>query len=267
MRSLILKLLFIFCCVLFWADQISAQARILPFGIKESSLITEIRALRTANPKITDSELAKAANDLFQTSGISFKVYFDAANCKKIRDFKQSQKDPNAPVKLGAQFQSFGADKVSLALPQPILTTVDCGDCYIELPILEITDADFVTPIQGHNIKFQLPPNFTVNKAFLLDNKDPSHIIKSWRIPYRTMPIGVSYDQSVLYVGFENPELSALSVAVFDSGAFEVTTRAEAEDGGLGKLVKTDKPSESGGQIVRFDRWKTTYLINYKPPC
>lgn len=267
MRAFNCCLFLILCCSLFGVQISAQQYRSLPFGIQESTLLAEIRALKTANPKITDSELAKAANDLFQTSGISFKIYFDAANCKKIREFKQSQKDPNAPVKLGAQFQSVGADKASLALPQPILTTADCGDCYIELPILEITDSDFVTPIQGHNIKFQLPPNFAVNKAFLLDSKDQSKISKTWRIPYRTMPIGVSYDQSVLYVGFENPELRALSVAVFDSGAFEITTRVEAENGGLGTPVKTDKPFENGGQIIRFDRWKTTYLINYKPAC
>lgn len=268
MKNLTLNLLFIVCGVIFFADStLAQQVRFLPLGVQESSLITEMRTIKNANPKISDSELAKAANDLLQSSGLSFKIYFDSATCQKIRDLKHSQKDPSTPVKLGISLQSVGAEKTSLTLPQPVLTTMDCGDCYIELAILEITDSDFVTLIQGHNIKFQLPHNFTVNKTYLLDNKDSSKVIQTWRIPYRTVPIGVSYDQSVLYLGFENPELKALSIAIYDNGGFEITTRAEAENGGFGKPVKTEKPYNVGGHMIRFDRWKNSYLISYQPAC
>jgi hypothetical protein len=263
MKKIISSLILIFVL----AEIGFSQARILPLGVQESALIEQIKSLKSSNPKITAAELAKSANDLLVKNGIAYKIYFDSATCQKIRAIKQSQKDPNAPIKLGASLQSVGAEKASLALPQPILTTPECGDCYVEMPILEMTDTDFVTLIQGHNIKFNLPQNFSVNKIYLLDNNDASKKIRTWRVPYRTVPIGVTYDQSVIYLGFENPDLSVLSLAVFESGVFEITTRAEAEEGGGGKSDKTTQSVETGNQIIRFDRWKTKYLLSYKPSC
>lgn len=239
----------------------------MPFGVKESALIDQIKLLRSSNPKVTEAELAKAANDLLAKHGVAYKIYFDAATCQKIRAVKQSQKDPRAPVKLGVSLQSAGAEKAALALPQPILTTPECGDCYVELPVLEMTASDFVTLIQGHNIKFAIPQNFEVNKIYLLDNNDPKKTIRTWRVPFRALPIGVTEDQNVIYLGFEHPELAALSLAVFESGVFEITTRTEAEEGGAGKPDKTTRPADAARQIVRFDRWKNTYLLSYKPAC
>lgn len=239
----------------------------MPFGVQESALVEQIKSLRSSNPKITVTELAKSANELLAKNGIAFMIYFDAATCQKIRAVKQSQKDPSAPIKLGASLQSVGAQKASLALPQPILTTPQCGNCYVELPILEMTDTEFVTLIQGHNIKFQLPPNFSVNRAYLLDRNDTAKKIRTWRIPRRATPIGVSYDQTVVYLGFENPELSPLSLAVFDSGVFEITTRTEAEEGGPGKADKSIKTDEPDNQVINFNRWETQFFVSYKPPC
>lgn len=239
----------------------------MPFGVHESALIEQIKSLRSSNPKITAAELAKSANELFTKNGIAFKIYFDVATCQKIRAAKQSQKDPNAPIKLGTSLQSVGAHKASLALPQPILPPPQCGNCYVEMAILEMTDTEFVTLIQGQNIKFQLPANFSVNRAYLLDNKETAKKIRTWRIPYRATPIGVSYDQTVVYLGFESPELSALSLAVFDSGVFEITTRHEAEEGGFGKPDKSIKTVETDDQVINFTRWETQFLVSYKSPC
>lgn len=249
------------------ADCTGQMVSMMPFGVQESALIDQIRMLRTSNPKVTAVELARSANDLLAKHGIAYKVYFDPVTCQKIRSVKQSQKDPNAPIKLGVSLQSAGAEKAALALPQPMLTTPECGDCFVELPVLEMTGVDFVTLIQGHNIKFALPQNFSVNKIYLLDSNDATKKVRTWRVPFRAVPIGVTEDQNVIYLGFENPELAELSLAVFESGVFEITTRAEAEEGGAGKPDKTVQPAESGSQIIRFDRWKTKFLLSYRPPC
>lgn len=239
----------------------------MAFGVQESALIEQLKMVRASNPKVTAVELAKSANDLLAKHGIAYKVYFDPATCQKIRAVKQTQKDPKAPIRLGVSLQSAGAEKAALTLPQPVLTTPECGDCFVELPVLEMTGADFVTLIQGHNIKFNLPPNFSVNKISLLDNDDLTKKIRTWRVPFRAAPIGITEDQNVIYLGFENPELAALSLAVFESGVFEITTRAEAEEGGADKPDKTVQPTESGSQIIRFDRWKTKFLLSYRPSC
>ncbi len=262
LRILVITLLLVGGCV----SVASQQARLLPLGINESSLIDQILTAKATNPKIADVDLARSANELFQLNGMAFRIYLDADTCSKIREVKQKQKDPNAPVKLGVQLQSIGADRAPLTLPQPVLTSAECGDCYIALPILEFTSADFITKIMGHNIKFQRPANFNAEKIYLLDNTDTSKLVKSWNVPFRGVPIGVSHDTAVLYLGFADPQLSMLAIAVFDSGEFEITTRAEAEDGGLGVADKSTT-NEPRRKVIRFDRWKEKYLVSYLPPC
>lgn len=253
--------------IAFALDAGAQMVRMMPFGVHESALIEQIRSLRLANPKIAPNELAKAANDLMLKHGIAYKLYFDAATCQKIREVKNAQKDPKEPIKIGVTLQSIGAERAALTLPKPNLTTPECGDCYVELPILEMTDSDFVTLIQGHNIKFSMPGNFTVNRVHLLDNADVTKKVRTWRVPFRAVPIGVTYDQTVIYLAFENPELAALSLAVFDTGGFEITTRAEAEEAGIGRLESPKPPSEPGYQVIRFDRWENIYRLSYKPAC
>ncbi|MBK8467188.1 MAG: hypothetical protein IPL32_15325 [Chloracidobacterium sp.] len=226
-------------------------------------------ALKTANPKLTSQEFAEAANRLLEKNGIGFVISFDAATCEKIKNLKDQQKDPNVPIKLGATLKSVDAEGASLVLPEPHITAAECGGCYIELPILEITDKAFVTVVEGRNIKFQLPSNFYSNEAVLLDSKDKTTIKRKWRIPFRSIPIGVSYDENVLYLGFDDSELSQLSLSVFGEGVLQITTREEAENGGKGKIIEAPSSSAttSPNQVIRFDRWKNIYLVSIKKPC
>jgi hypothetical protein len=233
------------------------------FAVRQSSLIEQIKALKAADPKLPITELARAANDLLDKNGINFQVSIDTGTCEKIRQLKQ--KDPTKPISLGASLRSVDADQVSLSLPPPTVVAPECGGCYVELPLLEITDKDFVTVLRGRNIKFGLPNGVQTNRAFLLDEKDPSRIKRTWKIPFRAVPIGISYDENVLYLGFAEPELAQLSLLVFGEGVFQIGTREEAEKGGVGKIA--EMPPASMEHQIRFERWKNNYLIQYRAMC
>ena len=94
------------------------SARIDAFDIRKSPLIEQIKALKAANPKITSAQLAEASDGLFGKTGVAFTLSFDAATCEKIRKVKERQKDPNAPIKLGATLKSVDADGAALSLPE-----------------------------------------------------------------------------------------------------------------------------------------------------
>jgi hypothetical protein len=173
---------------------------------------------------------------------------------------KAAQKDPSMPMRISGKLNSVDADGASLALPEPHFASKACGDCFIKLPVLEITDKTFVTIISGRNIKFHLPPNFYANEVRLVDTADASKTKQKWRIPFRSTPIGISFDENVLYLGFDEPELNDLSLLVFGEGVFQIGTRAEAEDGGKGK-------SDPVSQTLKFDRWQKTFVVTYTPKC
>jgi hypothetical protein len=123
-------------------------------------------------------------------------------------------------------------DAASLALPEARFS--DCGRCYMLMPLLQITSADFVTVVLGQNIRFHLPSNFESSEVVLVDSKDKSTIRRKWRVPSKMEPVGVSYDENVLYLAFNEPELSDLSLQIFGEGTFQIGTRAEADEGGKG---------------------------------
>ena len=130
----------------------SQQFKAAPFSLGNSKLLEQIRAARAADPKMTNGQLADAANVLMQKMGLSFQVFFDAATCEKLGKARDAQKDPSAPLKLATKLQSVGAEGVSLSLDAPQFVDPACGGCYVSLNVLEITDTDLVSIVQGQNI-------------------------------------------------------------------------------------------------------------------
>ncbi len=253
---------------LFLSSSLFAQmAKLAPFEVGKSTLIEQIKAVKTSNPKIKAAEFAAAANMLLDKNGIAFAFSFDAATCERITKIKNERKDPNTPLRLGATLKSVDAEGASLALPEPMFASAECGGCYIELPTLQVTAKDFITVLAGRNIRFVLPSNFSVNEVVLLDAKNEAMIKRKWSIPFRSTPIGVSHDENVLYLGFDEQELSDLSLLVFGEGVFQIGTRADAENGGKGQLVETQNSVTPLARKIRFDRWENSYLIGFQNAC
>ncbi|HUR96622.1 MAG TPA: hypothetical protein VMZ26_01015 [Pyrinomonadaceae bacterium] len=242
------------------------QYKLAPLKVTRSTFIEQVKALRAANPKMTPEDLVAAANALLDKNGVNFAISFDAATCDRLRKVKSEQKDPTVPLTIGATLKSVDAEGAALALPEPLLQPFHNCNCYIELPLLQVTDSDFIAVISGRNIKFHMPANFSTFEAKLLDPKTEGPVKRKWRIPFRGSPVGVSNDENVLYLAFPDPELSDISFAVFGEGVFQIATRAEAEDGGKGKLIRPST-APSADSRTRFDRWGKSFVVSYMPPC
>ena len=257
----VLVFLTIACCVAGFAQQFKSA----PLTVQRSAFIDQLKALRAADPKMPPSEFAAAANTLLDKHGIGFAVLLDATTCEKVRKAKEQTKDPSAIVTLGATLRSVDAEGASLTLPAPTVPSGDCG-CYIELPILQMTEKDFITVISGRNIRFHKPSFFSAHEALLIEPADHNKVKLRWLIPFRGVPIGVSHDENVLYLAFPGPELADLSFLVFGEGVFQIGTRAEADEGGKGKHLNNTN-SAAVDKKVQFDRWGKSLLVSYRLPC
>jgi hypothetical protein len=233
-----------------------------PLPISKSVLIAQLKQLRAVEPKVTD-KLIETANAILDKNGLDFALSLDATTCETIRKAKEQRKDPSAPLNLSATLRSVEAEGASFFLPDPVFPQAACS-CYIEVPLLQVTDKDFIAVISGRNIRFHLPTNLATHEAHLLDPKDKTTPKRKWRIPFRGTPIGVSHDENVLYLAFDEPELADLSLLVFGEGVFQIGTRIEAEEGGKGKSIETGKSSE---RQIKFDRWGKSYIVSYSPRC
>jgi len=67
------------------------------------------------------------------------------------------------------------------------------------------------------------------------------------------VPIGVTFDDKVLYLGNNELDLYQLSLAVIGEGVFQVAAREKAEAGGKGSITAAN-PADPTVNFVRFDR-------------
>lgn len=266
MRSTKISTFVLFFAILLAHTAHSQMYKIAPLRVEPPTLISQLTALKNSKPRMTPAEFSDAANVLLDRSGINFSVFLDVASCDLILKAKAKQKDPKAPLDIGAALKSVDAEGASLVLPEPQYPFSNSCNCHVELPVLQMTDSDFITIIRGRNIRFHLPKTFSSSEALLLDSKNETTVKRKWRIPFRGSPIGVSHDENVLYLAFREVELADIALAVFGEGVFQITTRAEAEDGGKGKLSMISVTPD-GESRMRFDRWGKSFIVSFRPPC
>ncbi len=259
-----------FAFIGFLSTAVSGQmVSMSPFDIAPPPILSDVKALRVANPKMTSTELVDAANELLEKQGIAFTFSFDEATCLAIDKSIKSLKSPPPKVNLRTKLRSVGAEPANLTLPPADFANNECSKCSVTLPVLELTDKEFVALMLGRNIKFHLPVNFIVSEAVLVDEKDMSTVKKKWRIPFRSVPLGVSYDENVLYMGFFEPELKDISLAVFGEGVFQFATREEAESNGKGEPVKEfpKDPANPNLAFMRFENRGLKQVVRYSNTC
>ncbi len=265
-----LRLFHHFTFTAFFSAAVSAQmVSMNPFDIAPPTVLSDVKALRAANPKLTSVELVDAANKLLEKQGIAFTFSFDEATCLAIDKSIKSMKNPPAKLNLRTKLKSVGAEPATLTLPPADFANNECSKCSVTLPVLELTDKEFVALMLGHNIKFHLPVNFIVSEVVLVDEMDLVTIKKKWRIPFRSAPLGVSYDENVLYLGVFEPELKDISLAVFGEGVFQFATREEAESNGKGTLLKEfpKDPANPNLAFMRFENRGLKQVVRYSNAC
>lgn len=245
------------------------QVVLAPLPVERSPLIEKLVELKRSGRTASADELAAAADEVLQKFGIDFAFSLDAATCTRLNELRLKQKDPNAPLGLGGTLQSIGGDRAKLALPDPVFLTSECGGCLISLPVLQVATRDLIVIVRERNIKFAMPANFVAEMVHLVDDSPIIGVRNSWRIPFRTEPVGISSDAAVIYLAFSEPELFQLSLLVYDEGSFRIGTMAEAEAGGKGSSYSPKDPGAAslGHRFTRFERWGRTFVLGWKPPC
>ena len=265
------KLLFIVLSTVCLSFAVNAQkAEIKPFSLTQSNIVGELKAAKAANPKLTPEEFVKTANALLEKQGINFVVAFDAATCQKISEIIAKQKEKGAPQNLRTALKSPLGENAALTLPEVSFAKTECVPCFIRLPILEVTAKEFVTLVEGQNIKFYLPANFILNEAFLVDEKNLSTVRTTWKIPFRSQPLSVSDDGNILYLGFPESELSELVLMIYAAeGVYQFGTRSEMDASKKAVPLK-DFPKDAANpnlNFLKFTSGETNQIIKFSTNC
>lgn len=261
--------LFFLILTFFSISSAAQQVAVKPFSVTPSNLIADLKAAKAVNLKISTEGFVKTANALLEKQGINFNVAFDAATCQKISQAIAAMKDKTAPLNLRTTLKSPVGDNASLILPEVSFAAENCTPCFVRLPIMEVTAKEFVTSVEGRNIKFFLPSNFILNEASLVDEKNLSSVKTTWKIPFRTTPFSISDDGTILYLGFNEPELSDLTLLAFSAGVFQIAAKSAIDQDKKGVLLR-DFPKDAANPnlaFIKFTSETATQIIKFSNAC
>ena len=246
------------------------RLEIKPFSIDQSNLIRDLKAAKSANPKIATADFVNLANSLLEKQGINFVVAFDAATCQKISQAIAALKDKTAPLNLRTALKSPLGESANLLLPEVSFAKAECVPCFVRLPMLEVTQKEFVTIVEGTNLKFFLPSNFILNEAFLVDEKDLSKVKTRWKIPFRAAPLSVSDDGNLLYLGFDEPELNDVVLRAYAfEGVYQFAAKSDLEAGKKAARLK-DFPKDAANPNLAFIKFASAgidQIVKFSLPC
>ncbi|GEM_PF-1927505 len=241
-----------------------------PFSVVQSNLINDLKSAKNANPKIAPEEFAKTANALLEKHGINFTVAFDPVTCRKISEAIAGVKDKSAPLNLRTALKSPLGENANLILPEVSFAKNECVPCFVRLPILEVTAKEFVTLVEGQNIKFFLPSNFLLHEALLVDEKDLTTVKTRWKIPFRSVPLSVSDDGNILYLGFSESELNELVLMIYAAeGVFQFGTKADIDAAKKGAILKDfpKDPNNPNLTFMKFTSGEKNQVIKFSTNC
>lgn len=200
----------------------------LGFTADYSDIFERLEEKKTANPKIKPEEFAAFANDLLARKGLNYEFELDQSVCKIVAERRKKLK-PGQPDKIGGRFmlQPTTGNATNIFIPN--IQATPCGKCFATLPVIGADEKDFIVLIQNRNTGFLRSDKLILNEVAHVDNKDVGKTIRSWAVPFRSVPLGVSEDGESLYLPLPSKNTVELALIVYENGVVEFIPRSAAE--------------------------------------
>ncbi len=259
-------LLFILLCsTSLFAQQVTFRA----FDVTTSDTISELKKIKLSNPKITVQELAKTGDDLIASKGLNFTFSFSTDLCLKVKDAMDKRKDKSKPITLNAKMNSVDGDIASVALPEILFPATNCGTCFVQMPLAEFSDKEFVSFIQNRLVRFYTPRDIVYENIYLLDPKNHAIMMNSWKTPFRTAPIGISDDGKMIILDLPFDELKEIALLIYDDGTFRFYPKAELDLTAKSETIK-ENPAPvnlADTTLISFSKGEQKQILRYKNNC
>jgi len=144
-----------------------------------------------------------------------------------------------------------------------------CGECYFQIPAQRVTQQSMLVLVDGTQYHFKRPSHFNLDKVELVD-KSLKKVLRTWHMPYQTVPAGLSPDGEKLYLDFyEQYQLDDLLLELSANGSIQFKARSEvalaSDDGWLEDFPKD--PNNAYLSFKRFHAGERSYIIKFSGPC
>lgn len=237
--------------------------------LKSSNVLEEVRRRKAASPALSAPALARYANELLARRGFDY-------------DFNVCELFPPGALPQGGGIRPGGtwtpvtlehrmtrADGREVAFK---LVTDDrggmCGECFVTLAALRVTKGEVTVVADGTTYALKRPASFVLDEAYLVAD-DLKTVLRTWQLPYQTIPSGVSPDGRSLYLSFyEDAGLDELVLEISEDG--RPRFRAAREAGAKRGEWVEGHPKDSSNESLSFMRFRAggrTHVVRFSGPC
>jgi len=232
-------------------------------SVNRSNIISEVSERAKQSPSLTPVELAAYGNDRIARKGFDYR--FDICDILNHRDPTSS-----SPAEFMRNHQMTLTDGGKLTFSFAIENPYDslCGECWVSVPSLQVTNKKMALIAEGKRYRVRRPPSFILDEAQLVD-ETLKKVLRTWQLPYQTVPIGISADGTKLYLDFyDYYELTQLVLELSENGPPQFRDRAVIKSS-EGKVIE-DHPKDATNAYLSFMSFRVgerSYRIKFSGPC
>lgn len=236
--------------------------------VKPSNVIESVRLRKSQAPRLSASGLARYANELLAREGFDYN--FDACDFFRPASITEGGLRPDgtfAKVTLERHMTRVDGREMTFRFVA-IDAAAICSECFLTLPALRVTKTEMTIIGDGVTYTLKRPASFTLDEAYLVA-EDLKTVLRTWQLPYGTIPAGVSHDGRSLYLSlYEDAGLDELVLEIKEDG--RTRFRAAREAGAKGGEWLTEHPKDPSDDYLSFMRFRAggrTHVVRFSGPC
>jgi len=224
-----------------------------------SKVLDEVSEKRKAQPSLTPLELADYANKLIEEKGFDYD--FDV--CGAIT---KPQLESESTHSYRMHLSSGGTLIFSFTVAAAMESL--CGECFSDFPSLSVTRRQMTLIVEGRRYRVNRPASFLLDEAELVD-ETMRKVLRTWQLPYQTVPLGVSADGTKLYVDVYQDGVEGLVLELSEDGLIQFRARSETQLQGEGtEIEKHPKdPKNAYLSFMEFQAGGKKYIVRFSAPC
>lgn len=235
--------------------------------IGPSNIIDEVADKRRKQPDISPEELAAYANELVEEKGFDYEFNV----CEVIGRERLKRVSGTSPSRVVYRYRMTRADgrKVALNFISENPGDAPCGECFSPIPSLQVTRGEMLVVSGGKRHRLRRPPAFHLDEAALVDGT-MKKVLRTWQLPYQTVPVGVSPDGRKLYLEFYvEHELGDVVLELAEDGRAQFKARRAVGLQRKGEWIETHPEDRDNAYLsfMRFNAGGKSYIIKFNAPC
>ena len=236
-----------------------------PLQLLPSPLLDDLERRAKERPDAGARELAAYGNVLMARDGFTY----DFVACDFVKDGQHGEASLGRERLLKRRLKTTDGKSIALEIPYEGNVNSMCGECFLHVAALQVTDKEMVAVVGGEKYKIERPHTFVLDVAELVD-ESLRRVIRTWQLPHQTIPAGVSPDGTKLYLRLSwGGELDALMLELAEDGTMRFTARGDTELSGEGEYIR-DHPEDTTKVYLSFMRFSVggrSHIVKFSAPC